>query len=171
LRDDVKAVIRSIFNEIPGGFDSENLSFWEHPCATAAWNKTHTTGRMVAQARQMFVMEKGHQLWLAPFVPNHYLKDGQQVSVKNAPTYFGPTSYVIRSSVGKGFIEADIDPPTRNAPDEIIIRIRHPEGRLMRSVFVNNEPYRDFNAEKEYVRLKPSQKTMKIRAEYGPAQK
>jgi hypothetical protein len=164
LRDDVKAVIRSIFNEIPGGFDSENLSFWEHPCATAAWNKTHTTGRMVAQARQMFVMEKGHQLWLAPFVPNHYLKDGQQV-------YFGPTSYVIRSSVGKGFIEADIDPPTRNAPDEIIIRIRHPEGRLMRSVFVNNEPYRDFNAEKEYVRLKPSQKTMKIRAEYGPAQK
>jgi hypothetical protein len=168
LRDDVKAVIRSNFNEIPAGFDSENLSFWEHPCATAAWNKTHTTGRMVAQARQMFVMEKGNQLWLAPFVPNHYLKDGRKVSVKNAPTHFGHTNYVITSSVNKGFIEATIDPPTRNAPDEIIIRIRHPEGKLMRSVFVNDEPYVDFNAEKEYVRLKPSEKNLKVRAEFGP---
>jgi hypothetical protein len=123
---------------------------------------------MVAQARQMFVMEKGNQLWLAPFVPNHYLKDGRKVSVKNAPTHFGHTNYVITSSVNKGFIEATIDPPTRNAPDEIIIRIRHPEGKLMRSVFVNDEPYVDFNAEKEYVRLKPSEKNLKVRAEFGP---
>lgn len=144
--NDIKAVIRSNFNEIPGGLDSENLSFWEHPCATAAWNKTHTTGRMVAQSRQMFVMEKGNQLWLAPFVPNHYMKDSQTVSVRNAPTHFGRTNYTIASSVNDGFIEALIDPPTRNAPDEIIIRVRHPEGRLMRSVLVNAEPHADYQS-------------------------
>ena len=164
LRDDVKAVIRSNFNEIPGGFDSENLALWEHPCATAAWNKTHTTGRMVAQSRQMFVMEKGRQLWLAPFVPNHYLNDGEKVSVMNAPTHFGHTNYVITSSVNQGFIEATIDPPIRNAPETIIIRIRHPEGRSMRSVLVNGKPHKDFNAEKEYIQLEPSETTIKVRA-------
>ncbi len=166
LRDDVKAVIRSNFNEIPGGFDSENLSLWEHPCATAAWNKTHTTGRMVAQSRQMFVMEKGNQLWLAPFVPNHYMKDGRQVSVKNAPTHFGRTSYTLTSSVGQGYIEAVINPPVRNAPDEIIIRLRHPEGKTMQSVFVNGRPHTDYNAPKEYVLLKPSETRVKVRAEF-----
>ncbi len=166
LRDDVKAVIRSNFNEIPGGFDSENLSAWEHPCATAAWNKTHTTGRMVAQSRQMLVMEKGDQLWLAPFVPSHYMMDGQEVSVKNAPTHFGKTNYTLTSSVRQGYIEAVIDPPVRNAPAEIFIRIRHPDGKMMRSVFVNDRPHTDFNGQKEYVRLKPSETSLKMRVEF-----
>jgi len=171
LRDDVKAVIRSNFNQIPASLDTENLSFWEHPCTVAAWNKLHATGRIVAQTRLMFVMEKGNQLWLAPFVPNHYLKDGRRVSVMNAPTHFGHTNYVITSSVNKGFIEATIDPPTRHAPDEIILRVRHPEGRLMRSVLVNDEPHADFNPEKEYVRLKSSETAIKVRAEFAPPQK
>ena len=147
-------------------YDSENLSFWEHPCATAAWNKTHTTARILAQSRQMFVMEKGRQLWLAPFVPNHYLEDGQTVSVKNAPTYFGQVSYALASSIDRGFIQATIDPPTRNAPEAIIVRLRHPRGKLMRSVFVNGEVYADFDSQKECVQLKPAPGVIKIRAEF-----
>ena len=82
----------------------------------------------------MLVMERGEQLWLAPFVTNNWLKDGMVVGISNAPTRFGKVSYRITSHVAKGHIEVTIEPPKRNPPKEIVIRLRHPEGKPIRSV-------------------------------------
>jgi hypothetical protein len=89
-----------------------------------------------------------------------------KVSVREAPTRFGPVSYEIRSSVGEGFIEADIRPPTRSAPEAIVIRLRHPEGKPMQSVTVNGRPHEDFDAKREIVRLAGSDEPILVRAEY-----
>ena len=69
---------------------------------SGAWNKTHETGWFLCQTRLMFVMERGDELWLAPFVTNNWLKDGMKVSVRNAPTRFGKVSYTIASNVAAG---------------------------------------------------------------------
>ena len=66
------------------------------------WNKTHETGWFLCQTRTMFVSERGDELWLAPFVTNHWLKDGMKVAVRNAPTRFGKVGYTITSNVGQG---------------------------------------------------------------------
>ena len=138
----------------------------EHFHNIAAWNKTHETGWFLSQTRTMLVMERGDDLWLAPFVTNQWLKDGLGVGVGDAPTRFGDVSYAILSHVGEGYIEAGIEPPSRLPPSRIVIRIRHPRGRPMRRVTVNDNAHGDFDPIRETVTLPSSEDRIAVRVEY-----
>ena len=171
LRDDVKPFIRSYFNALASLINLENLSFWEHFHNQGAWNKTHETGWFLVQTRTMMLMERGDELWLAPFVTNRWMEDGMIVAVTNAPTVFGPVSFRIRSIVNQGYIEASVQPPARRTPAKIAIRLRHPQGLPMQSVTVNGKPHNTFDAKKEYVLIDAPSGPLTIRAEYGEAAK
>ncbi len=153
LRDEVKPFIRAYFNAIPSLLSAEVLSFWEHFHNRGGWNKTHETGGFLHQTRTMLAMERGEELWLAPFVTNHWLQDGMAVSVRNAPTQFGTVSYRIRSHAARGRLQARIQVPDRTPPRAVVIRLRHPEGKPMQAVTVNGKPHTDFDAARECVRL------------------
>jgi hypothetical protein len=167
LGDDVKPFIRAYFNTLPTLLNREDLSLWEHFNASGAFNKTHETGYFLHQTRIMLVQERGSSLWLAPFVTDNWLKDGMAISVAEAPTNFGKVSYRINSHVTQGYIEAEIQPPTRQPPKTIVLRLRHPEGKPMRAVTVNGQTHKDFDAKAEWVRTAPVDgKTISIRAQY-----
>jgi len=166
LRDDVKPFIRSYFNAIPTLLNTENRSLWEHFHNRGGWNKTHETGWLLEQTRNMFVTERGEELWLAPFVTTHWMQDGMTVAISNAPSRFGPLNYEIRSRVAEGVIDAGIKPPTRSTPKAIVLRLRHPEGKPMRAVTVNGKPHTDFDAERECIILQPTTEPIMVRAEY-----
>jgi len=166
MRDEVKPFIRAYFNAIPSLLNPENMTFWEHFHNGGAWNKTHETGSFLSQTRLMFVVERGEELWLAPCITSNWLQDGQTVSVRNAPTRFGPVSYNITSHVKEGFIEATVQMPVRNAPRAVVVRVRHPEGKAMKSVTVNGEAYGGFDALKEVVRLRGTVGETRVRAEF-----
>jgi hypothetical protein len=166
LRDDVKPFIRSYFNAIASLLNLENLSFWEHFHNQGAWNKTHETGWFLVQSRTMLVTERGDDLWLAPFVTCDWLRDGNVIAVRNAPTAFGPVSYRIASSVAKGYIEARIEPPTRKPPKRLTIRLRHPEGLPMRSVLVNDADHKGFDPARECVYIDSPAGPVTISAEF-----
>ena len=166
LRDDVKPFVRSYFNTIPSLLNLENLSFQEHFNGAGAWNKTHETGYFLQQTRFMLVLERGDELWLAPLVPDQWLRDGQTIEVRNAPTRMGPVSFRILSSVGSGRIAAHIDPPTRTLPRQIVLRLRHPEGKPMRSVKVNGQDPAGFDNATATVRMAPSRGPLDVRVEY-----
>jgi hypothetical protein len=166
LRDDVKPFVRSYFNALSSLLNDENLSFWEHFRNAGGWNKTHETGWFLCQTATMFVMERGDELWLAPMITNRWLEDGQTIAVRNAPTRFGPVVYRMNSHVRDGYIEASIEPPTRTPPKRVVIRIRHPEGKPMRSVTVDGKPHQDFDASKEYVSVQPTGGRVTVRAGY-----
>ncbi|MGO8925698.1 MAG: NPCBM/NEW2 domain-containing protein [Limisphaerales bacterium] len=166
LRDDVKPFVRSYFNTIAAMLNPEVLTFWEHFHHSGAWDKTHETGYFLHQTRTMLVTERGDQLWLAPFITCNWLKDGQTLSVSNAPTRFGPVSYHLESHIAQGFIRASIQPPTRETPSRIVLRLRHPEGGHIRSVEVNGKPQRDFDKAKGLVRLKPLGQTLELKVFY-----
>ena len=167
LTDDVKPFIRAYFNAIPSLLNTENLNFWEHFHNQGAWNKAHETGWFLAQTRLMLVMErKNDELWLAPFVTNQWMQDGMTVKVANAPTRYGTIGYEITSHVDQGYIEATVHPPDRSLPKTLVLRLRHPEGKRIVSVSVNGEPHDDFDAEREFIRLKPSPKPIQVLATY-----
>ncbi len=166
MRDDVKPFIRSYFNTLCSLLNRENLSFQEHFAGVAAWNKTHETGYFLHQSRLMMVMERGDALWLTPFVTSQWMQDGMTVGLRNAPTRFGTVAYRIKSVIAKGFIEATIEPPTRTPPAEIVIRLRHPQGKPMTKVLVNDQPHTEFDAAKEIVRLPVGKGPITVRAEY-----
>jgi hypothetical protein len=184
LRDDVKAFVRTYFNTFPVLLNRENLAFWEHLNNGGAWNKTHESGWFLQMTRTMLVTERAtvaasipaceltskdacrHELWLAPFVTNNWLKDGMTVAVRDAPTRFGKVSYRIRSSAARGLIEATIEPPTRNPPHCLVLRLRHPESKPMRAVTVNGRPHTDFDAAAETIRIAPGAATIKVEVAY-----
>lgn len=166
LRDDVKAFVRAYFNALPSLLNTENLSLWEHFHNMGAWNKTHETGWFLVQTHRMFVAERGDELWLAPFVAQAWMKDGSTVAVERAPSSFGPVSYRIRSQVARGYIEAHVNPPGRATPGTIVLRLRHPAGKPIRSVTVNGAAWQDFDPSREIVRLPANRGALEVRATY-----
>ncbi len=163
-RDDVKPFIRSYFNQLSVMFNREDLTIYENPGASV-WNKTFETGNFLQQSRMMFVMERGNELWLAPFVPSHWMQDGRSVSVDQAPTFFGSVSYRIDSHAGDGYIEARVDVPARSKPSAIVLRLRHPEGKPMRQVTVNGQAHDAWDAARETITL-DAEGTLTVRATY-----
>ena len=168
MRDDVKPFLRAYLNALASLLSTENLSLWEHFANTGGWNKTHETGWFLAQSRLMLVMERGEELWLAPFVSNHWMHDGMRVDVRQSPTRFGAVGFTLVSHVKEGAIEAVIDPPTRNTPDKIVLRVRHPDGKPIQSVTVNGNPHKDFDSAREVVNLAPTDKQLTVRIRYHP---
>jgi len=167
LRDEVKPFLRSYFNSLAAMLNPEVLTFWEHFNHTGAWDKTHETGYFLHQTRQMLLQERGEELWLAPLIPTHWLADGMTLAVTNAPTRFGPVSYRVTSQARAGAIEARIEPPARSAPKALVLRLRHPDGKALRAVTVNGQPHREYDAQKETVRLIPdAARPIVLRASY-----
>jgi hypothetical protein len=166
LRDEVKPFVRSYFNTIPTLVSRENLSFWEHFHNTGGWNKTHETGWFLCQTRTMFVTERGDELWLAPFVTTHWLEDGMRVAVCNAPSRFGPVGYMVTSKASQGRIEAVVELPPATSAKRVVLRLRHPAGKPMRAAFVQDQPTRDFDVQRETISLPPQAGTIRVRAEY-----
>lgn len=166
LRDEVKPYIRTYFNTVSAHAGSENLTFWEHFANRGMWNKTHETGWFLSQTRILFVNERGDDLWLAPFVPSHWLQDGQKVTIRNAPTRFGPVSYTITSNVAQGRIDAVVQLPENCSAGKVILRLRHPDGKPMQSVTIQGRSHPDFNPQNETITFAPVEPTLTLRAQY-----
>ena len=166
LRDDVKPFVRSYFNTIAAMVNPEILTFWEHFHHSGAWDKTHETGYFLQQTRFMLVMEHGEALWLAPLITGNWLKHGLTVAVTNAPSRFGRVGYRITSHVREGHIDASIEPPRSQPPREIVLRLRHPDGKPLRTVTVNGVIHSDFDRAQSTVRLAPAGDAVRIRAWY-----
>ncbi len=166
MRDDVKPFLRSYFNTIAAMLNPEVLTFWEHFNHSGAWDKTHETGYFLHQTRTLLVTERGDQLWLAPLITSNWLKNGMVVAVTNAPTRFGPVSYRIISHVSDGHIEASIEPPQSILPKTVVLRLRSPDGKPLRSVTVNGRPNRQFDTATQCILIKPSAGPLKVTARY-----
>jgi hypothetical protein len=103
--------------------------------------------------RLMFIQERGDELWLGAAIPRYWLADGKTCGIEDARTYFGPMSVKYESKLSQGRIEVTLDPPRRNPPKKVTIRLRHPEGKKITRCEVNGQPYKNFDPEKEWVIL------------------
>lgn len=166
MRNDVKPFIRAYFNAIPSLLSREVLSFQEHFSSMGAWNKTHETGYFLYQTHQMLAMDRGNELWLAPFVPAAWMTNGQHLEAKRIPTPFGPVSYRLESLVAAGFITARIDPPARSRPDKLILRVRHPEGKPIRRVVIDERISPNVDINQESITLQWGHGPIQVRVEY-----
>ena len=149
--DEVRPFIRSYFNTLASLLNTKNLTLWEHFHNVGAWNKTHETGYFLLYTRLMMIMERGEDLWIAPFVTSEWLRDGMVLSISNAPSKFGTTSYRIASHIGEYRMEIYVDNHFRKAPASAVIRLRHPDGVPMSAVFLNYKPIRSFDPTRDII--------------------
>jgi hypothetical protein len=102
----------------------------------------------------MMVREQDdHTLLLAQATPREWLEDGKEISVKNAPTWFGELTYDVQSHASTGSINATVRLDSYHAGTTVVLRLRHPLGKLLRGVAVNGKPWRDFDAQEEWIRI------------------
>ena len=87
--------------------------------------------------------------------------------VSKSPSYFGELGYRIESFVNQGRIEAVVRPPSRQRPANLYLRLRHPKRLLLKHVTVNGQPWKDFNAAKEWIKLPKQKSELNIVAYYS----
>jgi hypothetical protein len=125
-----------------------------------------TAGWFLENFRNLLVMEEGQSLWIARATPRAWLEQGQKISVKNAPTYFGTLAYEIVSDADNGKITATVEIPSRKPPQGVIVRFRHPQTASLKSVTVNGQAWNDFDAIKEIIRLHDVNGSVEVEAVY-----
>jgi len=100
--------------------------------------------------RMMLVREEGSTLHLASIAPRHWYTG---LKVENAPTIWGAVSFAIEEKNGSMEATLDFMPHYGSKPEKILLRIRDPKRRSIRSVSVNGREWKDFLSDKELINL------------------
>jgi hypothetical protein len=163
--DDASNFIRSMLNQYAVDIMPGEYTFREHTTGGPP-DKIYEESCFLERFRQMLVMEEGDSLWLARATPRAWLEQGRKISVKNAPTHFGVVGYEIVSDADSAKIAATVELPARKSPPTLLLRLRHPKAAPIRSVTVNDKPWKQFNANKEVIQLKELTGKVTVTARY-----
>lgn len=155
LRDEPEAAIRAFYSMMACAFSHHQFSPLEHRWA---WGQYYcppsTDGAWFDLYRHMLIQERDDDaLVLLAAAPRKWFEDGKQIRVERAPTHYGPLSFTVASQAAKGEIVATINGPSRQRPAALLVRLRHPQGRPMRSLLVNGKNWAGFDPAKEWVRI------------------
>jgi hypothetical protein len=72
----------------------------------------------------------------------------------------------IVSKVNKGKVTAYITLPSRNPAKNVVLRLRHPEGKRMIKVTINGKDWKEFSASNETIILPVNAKRVEVVAEF-----
>jgi hypothetical protein len=150
--DDPPNFLRSMLNQYAVDIMPGEYTFREHTTGGPP-DKIYEEACFLERLRMMLVMEEGRTLWLARATPRSWLESGRRISVRHAPTHFGPTGYTIDSDVDHGTIRVTVEVPSRTPPSAVMLRLRAPRGFRLSSVTVGGKPWTDFDPSSEVVRL------------------
>lgn len=167
-RDDPKAVIRTFYSYMASAFSQSALEPVEHRSTHGQYfGPPSTDGAWFELYRNMLILERDDDsLLLAGFTPRAWLAPGKTISVKRAPSRFGPISMTVQNKGGQQ-LSATVELEGRGKPSSLLVRFRHPNGSRMTGVTVNGRKWTDFDAAKEWVRLPaPAEKSYAIVVSY-----
>jgi len=108
--------------------DSGGRIFYCPPNSASNAEWLSTFRRMLVQDWDLDDDGRPETLRIAFATPKRWLEDGKVIKVERAPTAFGPISFRLESHLDKGQIIAEIEPPHRNQPKQILLRARVPDG-------------------------------------------
>ncbi|HEY7210690.1 MAG TPA: hypothetical protein VH477_10500 [Bryobacteraceae bacterium] len=168
-RDDAKAAIRTFYSQLACAFSHTVFEPVEHRWMHGQYfGPPSTDGSWFELFRNLLIRETDdHTLLIGQAAPRKWLAAGQNIDVSRAPTYFGEVSFHIQSHSAAGSIAASVELEPQHRPDVLLVRLRHPEQKSIRSVSVNGESWRDFDRNKEWIRIeKPVERRYEISASY-----
>ncbi len=160
-RGEVKAFLKTYYNQLSALQDRETYSFWEH-YFHASPHKTHEEGWFLMQTRWMLWMEEGDVLRLLSAVPRVWLKDGQSIELKNVASYFGLLSLRVESRLAEGRIMASVECVSPRGLRVVELRLPHPSGK--KAVRVTGGSYDAF---RETVCISPFRRRASIVLEFS----
>lgn len=156
MRGEVKAFLKTFYNQFTALQDRETYTFWEH-YYTCSPHKTHEEGWFLMQVRWMLWLECGTTLRLLSCIPRSWLEDGKTIELDRVATHFGPLTLRVESQLREGRIRAQIACDGRGELDSVTVRLPHPDG--IKPVSVKGGRY---DAETESVAIRPFKGTAEV---------
>jgi len=159
IKDDkIKHFLRAYFNGFTAAYFPQVQMCNEHALPELGYPagdffKSSDEAQSTYWLRLMFVRENNEDLYLGQAIPRYWLTEGKEIGIEHAATYFGPLSFNIKSQSSQDQITAIVNPPERNSPKNIYVRLRHPDSKLIRNVTVNGKTYGNFDPKKEWIIL------------------
>ncbi len=153
-RDDVERALVSFYGMLAHGM-TRNTFIGAEGCSIQPLDEggrffycppnTSANGQWIAVLRNILVQDwdvdedgRPDTLRLAFGTQKRWLEDGKTIKVESAPTAFGPVSYQIESHLSNGHILANVELPTRNKANQILLRVRVPDGWRVTNASVDN---------------------------------
>jgi hypothetical protein len=132
---------------------------------------TSPVGVAVQLLRMVLVYEETDDLTdpngvlsLLPNAPRRWFRDGERISVADAPTFYGTVGFDVQSHAAQGQIEARISARWHEPPKMLRIRLRHPDGKPIQSATIEGRgPSR---CEEEWVYLPGDVTNARVVAHY-----
>jgi hypothetical protein len=157
-RDDIKHYLRAYFNGFASAFYPEIRMCNEHSLPELGYPagdhfKSSDESQSTCWLRLMFVNEQGEDLYLGQATPRYWLANGNKIGIERAASHFGPLSLRYESHAAEGRIDVILDPPVRNPPRAIYVRIRHPQAKPLKSVLLNGQACDQVDRDKEWIVL------------------
>ena len=172
LRNEIPAAIRSVYNSMVSCLYPDVNAFTEEyhrwGIGSGPFYKIPDESRFVTRTMDMLVMEAGNELWLAPGTPRYWLEPGKAVELYHAAIKFGDVSYELKNGAEPNTIEADINLPTFSSvvPDKILLFVRAPFEKPIKSVTVNGKDWKDWDQIKDAVVLPADANKLKVVLNY-----
>jgi hypothetical protein len=169
LRDEPKAAIRAFYSMMACAFGHSAFEPVEHRWSWGQYfGPPSTDGAWFELYRNMLIRElDDNGLLLLAAAPRQWLADGKRIEIERAPTFHGLLSLAVASQAGVGTITAELDVPQAHPPAALLLRLRHPDAKPLKSVTVNGQPWSDFDVRKEWVTIRrPSERHYRIVASY-----
>lgn len=135
---------------------------WWTPCLPDRF----ANSRFLALVRNLLVREEGDSLYLLDAAPRRWLAEGEGLDIVNAPTYFGPLSLKTAYEADSGAIHCRVRLPSRVPAARTMLRLRHPTSAVLESVTINGQPWTDFDASRERIRLPQTTEDIQVTARY-----
>jgi hypothetical protein len=120
----------------------------------------------LATLRMMLVHERSDRegdslgLELAFATPRAWLRPGRRILVRNAPTSFGPVSFMLEA--GGSSVHASVTVPERAPPRTLKLRLRLPRDRRITSVTLDGRPFTAFDRATETLDLSGRRGTLEL---------
>jgi hypothetical protein len=157
LRNEVSAAIRSLYNAMTSCLYPDVTAFTEEyrrwRVGSGPMYKIPDEARFVNRVCDMLALEVGDELWLAPGTPRRWLEPGRRIEVYDIETAFGKVAYTMRHGDAPNTVEAGVRIPDRVRPQKVLLFVRSPFRRPIKSIRINDEDWRQWNHEREAVIL------------------
>jgi len=157
LRNEIPAAIRNIYNAMTSCLYPDVTAFTEEyrrwGIGSGPMYKIPDEARFVNRVCDMLAIEVGNELWLAAGTPRQWLEPGRKVEVYGIETMFGKVAYVMGHGDKANTIEAKIKLPTRRRPEKVVLFVRDPFERSIKSVEVNGRNWQEWDDQREAVIL------------------
>jgi hypothetical protein len=162
--------LRVFYNTFAVSFYPDIVAFTEWAPALGKsggpFYKTSDESAFLTWLRLMLVRESGDDLVLASTAPRAWFMPAKTIQIRDAMTLLGQISYRIASETDQGLIRAQIELQGRKELKNLILTLRHPQKKRLQKVEVGGRPWKDFDAQAEWIRIPKTEGTTEITAYY-----